>query len=790
MSNDIRFALRGLLRSPGFGAVAILALALGIGATTAIFTVVDSVLLRPLPLQDSSRLFRVAAYSRKDPAQLYSLSDPDYLGIRSSTRTFADLAAYFGYGRKNLTGAGEPVPLHIPEVSANFWSVLGVNPMLGRPFLTSEVQAVILSEPLWRRHFHSERSIVGKAITLDGVPYVVVGVMPASFAFPDRDDDAWIPAKLDPSNNHLAMRTVVGRLKAGVSPEQAEAEINAIGARVQAANGSKFGDGGWRVVSLRESIVGKVRPALRILFGAVAVLLLIACVNVANLLLARGAKRGQEMAIRRSLGATRTRLVRQMLAEGMVLAMVGGGAGIVFAVWAVKTLLSLVPQGLIPRFEEIHMDWRVLAFSLGISVLSSLLFGLWPALHLSHKAADSVRATSQSSAVRNILVVSEIALALLLLIGAGLMFRTFLNLRAVNPGFRSGHLLTVTVNLSSAYTKTEQMNRFHEAALENLASLPGVRSAGAVNWLPMAPDLTRGTFSVADRPHSSTNFIVTKPGVSPGYFATMGIRLLEGRDFTKRDSKATPGVAIVGLATARRVWGNEDPIGKRVTLEDDPKPEDWLTVVGVVDDVKQSDLKNPAPPAIYQPLEQVTRTFFLASMSYVVRTTAPTSVVEGLARGRLNQIDPNQPIFRISSMDDLLATSTAEPRFYSRVLASFSLVALLLATFGIYGVVAYAVAQRTREIGIRVALGAQQTNILGSVMGRSAALVLWGLLLGIGGAGAATRVLQSFLFEVTPTDAATFAVVSALLAFVALAASYIPARRATRIDPMVALRYE
>lgn len=798
MRQDVRYALRTLLKNPGFSIVAVLALALGMGANTAIFTVVNSVLLRPLPFHDADRLYRIGSSSSRAPDQLYNNEDPEYVALQRDSKSFESIGEFSG-GIKNLTGAGDPASLITPEVTPQFWSVLGVQPLIGRTFGTGEENVALIGESLWRSRFHGDPSVIGRTIRLDSVDYVVIGVMPASFAFPafpDRDTAAWIPAKVDPQNTHLAFRTVIAKLRPGVTPERAEAEINAIAAHAHALDPDMFREQRLRVAPLQETMVGKIRPALRILLGAVSLLLLIACVNVANLLLARGAGRDREIAVRCSLGATRVRLIRQLLTEGAVLSMAGGVIAVILAAWGVAALLSLAPPGMIPRFKEIHMDWRVPAFTFALAIASSFLFGLWPAIQASRNTiAESLRkgfgrVSSQTPGVRNALVVTEIALALILLIGAGLLTKSFLKLRAVDPGFRSEGLLTITVNLAETYRTTDQMRSFHTQALDKLRAMPGAVSAAAVNWLPLSPSLIVGSFSAADQIANRTRFNVTKPAVTPGYFQTMGIRLLRGREFTDQDGKNAPGVVIVGQSTAKRVWGTKDPIGKRIALDDNPRPQDWLTVVGVVDDVKQENLKQDAPPAIYQPLAQVRHEFFLQSMSYVVRSTAPMTVVETMARARLREVDARQPIFHMATMEDLLVSSTAEPRFYSRVLSSFSLIALALAVVGIYGVISYGVSQRTREIGIRVALGAEPRNILAGVLARNGMLVGLGIVLGIGGASALTRVLNSFLFEVEPTDAATFMAVTALLAAAALAATYIPARRATRVDAMEALRHE
>jgi putative ABC transport system permease protein len=442
------------------------------------------------------------------------------------------------------------------------------------------------------------------------------------------------------------------------------------------------------------------------------------------------------------------------------------------------------------------MDAQVFVFTVLLSAVTSFLFGLWPAMQASRISLGEAlnhgigRLTAKSQRMRNALVVIEIGIALVLIIGAGLLVKSFIKLRSVNPGFRADNMITMTVHLPQVYRTAEQMKAFHEKVLERLKALPGVNSAAIVNWLPMGMGLIKGSFSVEGLPDSATGFNVNKPAVTPGYFRTMEITLLQGRDFTRADNEKSPGVMIVGQTTARRVWPNEDPVGKHVTFADHPAPEDWYTVIGVVDDVKQENLRQDVPPAIYQPLAQVQIPFFLQSINYVVRSSMPTSAIAASMRTALHEVDANQPVFQIATMEDLLTANTAEPRFYLRLLAAFSGIALLLAVVGIYGVMAFSVVQRTREIGIRLALGANREDILASTLGRSAWLIAAGLALGVCGALGATRLLASFLFEVQPTDVTTFVVTSFLLAVAAILASYIPASRATRIDPMVALRYE
>ena len=799
LANDLRFALRMFRKNPGFALVAVLTLALGIGANTAIFTVVNSVLLRPLPFRDAGRLFRIANAPPSAPNSLQNISDPELIALQQQTHSFSAVAAFDG-GVKSLTGAGEPVEVKATEVTANFWSTVGVEAELGRTFLPEEVKpekgrVVVLSDTFWRSRFHAGKDVIGRTITLDGKSYLVVGVMPPTYTFPGNDE-LWVPALLEPDNTHIAFRSAIGRLKEGILPSQAQAELDTIAHRLNSDNPMAIRGDLIRMHPLQETIVGEIRPALRILLGSVAFLLLIACVNVANLLLARATRREQEVAVRYSLGATRTRLIRQLLTESAVLSLAGGLLGIVMAMWGVAALQWMAPPHSIPRFEEIRMDAQVFVFTLGLSAVTSFLFGLWPAMqvsriHLSETLKHGFgRLTARSQLMRNVLVVGEIGMALILLIGAGLLVKSFIKLRSVNPGFRANNVTTMTVHLPQQYRTAEQMKAFHEKVLERLTTQPGVSSAAVVNWLPMGRALIMGSFSVEGVPDSATQFNVSKPAVTPGYFQTMGIRLLKGRDFTPADNERTPGVMIVGQRTARRVWPNEDPIGRRITFADHPEPEDWYTVIGVVDDVKQENLSQEMPPAIYQPLAQVQVPFFLQSINYVVRSSGPVAAIAASMRAALHEVDANQPIFQIATMEELLTANTAEPRFYSRLLAAFSGIALLLAVVGIYGVMAFSVVQRTREIGIRVVLGANRENILASVLGRSAALIAAGLVFGICGALATTWLLTSFLFEVQPTDAGTFVVTSFLLAAAAILASYVPASRATKINPVAALRYE
>ena len=796
---DIRFAARTLAKFPGFTVIAILALALGIGANSAIFTVVNSVILRPLPYPDPQRLC-VVYTSRPDGLARYgSVTDAAFLEFRNRNQSFEHVAAISG-GPTSLTGIGEPTPVKGQAVSAGFWPTLGMNAAIGRVFRPEEEtetsHVVVLSDTLWRSHFGGDRSIIGKVVKLDGESHTIIGIMPAGFAFP-AGSELWTPLAITIRPGTQWAYRVIGRLKPGFSIEQAGAEADTILRGANAASRYPAKNLTAGVAPLQELLVWKIRPSLWILLGAVGFILLIACANVANLLLARGAARRQEVAVRASLGASRARLIRQLLTESSLLALCGGAAGLLIALWTVPLLIRLVPPGMIPRLSEVSINGQVLVFTLLLSLATSVLFGIAPAIQLSKaRLMDFLKQgegrVTPGQRLRSVLVVGEIALSLMLLIGAGLMIKSFVRLRSVNPGFNPENVFVITVNLPfTEQSTTQQFVAYHRRTLEKLTTMPGLVAAGMINWLPLDRGYISGDFYAEGKPRKATQFNVGKPGVTPDYFRAMGIRLLRGRVFDEHDTETSPGVAIVSQSVARNVWGGEDPIGKRITLEDKPRPTDWLAVVGVVDDVKQQNLAEKAPmPAVYQPITQVTRPFFLMHMAYVVRANGNPSMIARLMRSRFREQDRDQPIQLIAPMDDLINATTAEPRFYSRMLGSFSSLALLLAALGIYGVMAYSVTQRTREIGIRLALGAQTGDIFGSVIGRSAALVLIGVAIGLAGAFGVTRVLQSLLFEVKPTDAATFGAISALLILTALVASYLPAKRATAVDPLVALRYE
>ena len=795
---DLRYAFRNLRRNCAFTAVAIGALAIGIGANTAVFTVVESVLLRPLPYREPSRLYTVRPLPKHPtPFGIGSMSDPQFIACRSAATAFAQLAAHDS-GNWNATGIGDPVAVHGQEVTTNFFDTLGVQPQLGRGFLPEEGSAApahvaVLGNAFWLAHFAGGRDVLGKRIVLDGEPHTVVGVMAAGF---DPTSELWIPAVLDPNNHHIAFRQVIGRLAPRATLAHARAELDAANERVTAEEHGRHGETEMVIAPLRDSVVGNARPALLVFLGAVGCVLLIACVNVANLLLARASARRPEIAIRASLGATRWRLGRQLLTESAVLGVIGGLLGLIVALWGVETLIQLAPANRIPRLEEIRFDVWVFVFNIGVSLVTSVLFGLAPALQLTRarqtqnwKDAAS-RGSARSGTLRSVLVMAEVALALVLLIGAGLLVRSFERLRGVNLGFRPDNVLAVSLQLNGKpYESAAQIQRFDNAVLERIARVPGVTAAGLVNWLPMSDALVQGDFKLGDQ-QLPPDVIVAKPAVSPGYFRAMGIPLVRGRAFDEHDTLKSAPVAMVDEAFARRFWPRQDPIGKRISFADHPEAaDDWMTVVGVAGSIRQ---ENPAAEhmTIYQPAAQVQAPFFLQWVSFVVRSQANTSSLAPALRAQVWSVNKDLPIREIARMRDLLYASTAEPRFQTRVLASFSTIAFLLAIIGVYGVIAYSVTQRTSEIGIRMAMGAQRSHIVQMILRRSAALVAGGLVIGLAGAWAVTRVLKNFLFEVTPFDPPTFAAVSLLLALVALVACYIPARRAAAIDPLVALRYE
>ena len=800
LGQDLRYALRALCRAPAFSVVAILTLTLGIGVDTAVFSVVNGVLLRPLPFPEPDRL-TVVSYDYESPFLAYpGLVDAHYLEYRRAQGAFEEIASIHRLDVA-LTGAGDPIRIRGANVTPEFGRVLRVAPAVGRSFSPNDAGAnaervVIISDRLWHERFGGDLRVVGQLITIEKRMHRVVGVMPPGFDFP-YGAQVWLPLeiRLDPHNSSI--RPVIGRLKPGVSRERARAELESFVQRLPLRPGERREQFRANVRPLKYMVVGDVERPLWVFAGAVAFVLLIACANVANLLLMRAVSRRHELAVRTALGAGRPRLVRQLLTESVTISLLGGALGIALAVIAVRVFIAAAPARRLPRIEQIHIDGAALAFALGLSVLTGMLFGVAPALRATARdVGDSLRHGTRSVAggqgrLRGALVVAEIALALVLLAGAGLMVRSFAHMRAVDLGFHPTNVIAMTIDLpSGAYPDVPPMREFHRRVLERLANLADVDAAGAVNWRPLGGMLVSGDFKLEGDRTLPRGYQVDKRSVSPGYFGTMGIRLLRGRDFTARDDDRAPGVVVISESVARTLWPNADPIGRRISMKDHPTARDWLTIVGVVNDVVQQGVTIPAAAAIYQPYLQLTHPFFLGHMTFVVRTTDdPRNVVPAM-RDIVRDVDKDQPIEDIATMTALVAETTAESLFQTRLLATFSAFAVLLAAVGVYGVLAYAVTERTREIGIRIALGGTPAAVLGMVLGRTLRLATPGVVLGIAGALIGTRVLTKLLFGVKPGDPVTFAGVAALLVAVALIAGLIPARRASRVDPLVVLRAE
>jgi len=802
---DITYGIRTLIKSPGFTIVAIVALTLGIGANTAIFSVVNSVLLRPLPYSDPSRLVQLWEANVAKARNEIPASYPNFADWRDQNHVFDQVVAYSDWSF-NLTGSGEPERIRSAIVSPAFFSVLGINPIRGRVFLSGEDEkgkdlVVVISENLWQRRFNSDPNIVGRSLNLDDKSFTVVGVISRGVQAPLMSDEIelWAPVShgFALNNRYGHYLNVIARLKAGTTPQQAQADMNTVASRLEQQYPESNKGRGVRVVPLNDQIVGNFRTSLLVMLGAVVFVLLIGAANVANMLLARAAARQKEMAIRTALGAGRWRIVRQLLTESMLLSVTSGTLGLLVAIWGIDLLLALSPADL-PRVKEITIDLRVLGFTLGVSLLTGILFGLLPALQASRPNLNERLKTGGRSAssgisrqrVRSFLVVGEIALSLVLLIGAGLLIKSFLRLQSVNPGFNSKNVLTMQLDLSGPnYKKGAQVIAFHDQLLERIKGLPGVQYASTRSFVPIASDASFAylLFHIEGRqPDESEGSVAFYNAVSPDYFQTMMIPLRRGRAFNERDLRGSQNVAIVNETLARRYFGDQDAMGKRITLEDHPKEEDWITVVGMVGDTKPRELHSEPVAELYMPYDQQPE----PGMSLMIRYLNDGTGVAAAVRKEVLALDKNQPVYSIRTLDSVLSESVATPRFRTLLLGVFAAVALILAGVGIYGVISYAVSQRTQEIGIRMALGAQAADVLTLIVKGGMTLALIGVALGLAGAFALTRLMTTLLFSVRPTDLATFAIVSAGLIVVALFACFIPARRATKVDPLVALRYE
>jgi putative ABC transport system permease protein len=804
---DLRYAFRLLARNPAFTAIAILTMALGIGANTAIFSVVNTVLLRPLPFRDPGRLVIVA---EKSQYPFISTSYQNWMDWRDQNRSFESLEATRS-ATIALTGAGEPERLNVHMATAGLFPLLGVNAIAGRIYTTDEDRAggtpvVLISYGLWQRRFGASHEILGKPITLDSQPYTVVGVLPPGFQILQPADvfvpfAPWAKTLPDDRNWHPGI-IAIARLKLGVSREQARTEMVGITRRLEQQYPLYNTGVSADVVGLQEQMVKNVRPALVLLLGAVSFVLLIACVNVANLLLARGASRGREVAIRTSMGASRSRIVRQLLTESVLISLAGGILGLLLADAALGPLLK-ISAGSVPQVFTVELDRWVLVFTLAASVVTGLIFGLVPALRTAKlDLRETLNEASRGSTsgpgqhrLRGALVGTEIALAMLLLVGAGLLLRSFERLQDVSAGFSPDHLLLADLPLSqNAYAKPEQRFQFFDRIVERARTLPGVRSTAAASFLPISGGGGLIHFNITGRPPKSPKEF-TAAGyrtVIANYFETLAVPLLQGRLINAGDQEKSPAVVVINSTMARTYFPNENPLGKRLQLGATPEPEKevpTMEIVGVVGDVLQGlDLGPQAE--MFLPFKQADALLPVFQMSVVLRTAADPSLETSALRSALAEIDPNQPLVNVRSMEQNMSTSVAQPRFRTWLIGIFAALALVLAAVGVYGVMSYTVTQRTSEIGIRVTLGAQSTDVFRSIVGEGLRIAIFGVVAGILAALALTRLLRSFLYSISASDPATFVLVAFLLILVTAAACYFPARRATRVDPIVALRYE
>ena len=796
---DVSYSLRILLKNYAFTIVVVLTLALGIGANTAIFSFANGILLRPLPYPQSDRLAVLDETAFKQGVESMAVSYPNFLDWREQNKSFEDIGIYFGTSRFALSGAGEPIDVRGSFISHGLFEILRVSPQLGRTFTANEDRpdedaVVILGHNLWQRNFGGDPNIIGRKITINSRARTIVGVMPPGFRFPDVAE-MWAPVALTTKtftrNDHGL--SSIARLKDGVTFQEAQTEMHNIAARIEQQNPVTNEGLGVKVESLHDNLTGDYREALLILLGVVGCVLLVACVNVANLMLARATARQREFALRAALGASRWRIMHQLLVESLLLALVGGVVGFFLSIWALRLLLTAIPIQL-PFWMNFGIDLRVLGFTAAITLLTGLIFGAAPALQTSRvDLNDTLKEGGRGSSgvrgrARSLLVVTEIALSLVVLVGAGLMIQSFLRLKRVNIGLNTQNVLTASVSLPRAKYKEDQRVAFYKRLLERMRNLPGVEAASATGSLPLSGNNWGRSLTVEGFPVLSVGQApaIQHTVVTPDYFRTMGIPLLSGRDFNDADAKGSTDVTIIDERLAREYWPNESPIGKRVRFGPPEDNEPWHTIVGVVGTVRHQRMQEDTRKSVYLPHQKIP----VGGLALVLRTTSNPQELTGAIRREVAQLDPDLPVSEVATMDEVVAESIWQPRLYATLFGAFAAGALLLALIGIYGVMAFLVQTRTHEIGVRMALGASTRDVFKLIVGRGMKLTAVGVLIGVGGAIALTRLMHSLLFNTSATDPVTFILISLLLSVAAFLACYIPARRAAKVDPLIALRYE
>ncbi|MGC1902843.1 MAG: ABC transporter permease [Candidatus Acidiferrum sp.] len=813
---DVRYGLRMLLKKPTFTAVAILTLALGVGANTAIFSIVNAVLLRSLPFRDPDRLVRIYFNNPGVGLRDIRFSMPEFDDLTAQTDVFEDVSVVFP-ASTNLTGAKQPERLELLGTTPNYFSMLGATPELGRlfghqDFALGFAPAVVISDALWRRSYGADPGVLGRSVRLDNDLYAIVGVLPPGFRHPgptiSRAVEVWVTCGFSgdpfpkPARGTRVLPGAIGRLKPGLTLAQAQARLDAMAANLRREFANDYPpQAKWtiEIVPLQQSLVGKIRPMLLVLLAAVILIVSIVSLNIGSLLLARASGRQQEIAVRAAMGASRGRMIRQMLTESLLLAFIGGIAGLATAVITLKAVLRFVPANL-PRLGEVNIDWRVLGFALLISLATGLLFGLAPAIHSSKAGlASTMREGSRGSGygakagrMRDALIVSQLAVAVVLMVGAGLLLETLRDLLRQNPGFNPSQVVTANIWLPvpnnpqlDPYLTFAHQIPFNRELLRRMNAIPGVKLAAITSRLPATGTTTNSnSLAIEDQPTESSGDLRAEIiRISPDYFRVMQTPLVEGRFFTESDENGKLPVAIIDEATARRYWPDQDPVGRRLRIGQNPAPP-WNTVVGVVKNIKHDGLDVDGVPHVYVPVNQSLGRV----LSLALRTSLPSSTLEAQIRGAIQSVDPGLPVFSVTSMDDVLDASLASRRFSANLVAGFAGVALLLASVGIYGLLAYMVGQRSREIGLRLALGAQRADVLRLVMGKGVVLAGLGIVAGVIFSASTASMMASLLFGVRPHDPAVFLVASFLLLIVALLASYIPAWRATKVDPIAALR--